>query len=367
MTDGQPPDALQSKLLGIVQEFKGLNGISAARLAREAKKEPDLVERILKGLEVGGMVRPRKADNLTLWMITVKGEQVLDGHVPETTEPAEQDTENTGITENIEMDIEVPVDMPTAPLPDEPTVWHVCQEVGADGKRCGKRYAKAQGLFMHRQRVHLKTIVSPGPGRRSVKSEDEINRRIIELYPCNRIRLIAKRLGLPKKKIEKRIYELIKQGRLEYKRPRYPQPSVATKEEAISKDSPPGQPSPRKKFVCDKCDPPEDFPSARSIHSHKATVHSPVKYRTCKKCGKVFATPGAKGIHEKTCKGKPPLVQPDIPIGPAIGNPLGEIVSVEGPTEYTPDPFANFAKLLAELNAIPGVRVSISISLGVVQ
>jgi predicted transcriptional regulator len=224
MTDGQPPDALQSKLLGIVQEFKGLNGISAARLAREAKKEPDLVERILKGLEVGGMVRPRKADNLTLWMITVKGEQVLDGHIAE----MEVDQVNAieilvpeqGSIVEVEEDTDVLVDMPTA-APDDPSMWFVCDYVDADGIKCDKRFTtaqglkhhktskhgkqskkggrfpctekdcnkvfdSAQGLLMHRQRVHLKTLISPG--RPTVGSDASINDRIKQLYPDHTVR-----------------------------------------------------------------------------------------------------------------------------------------------------------------------------------
>ncbi len=73
-------------------------------------------------------------------------------------------------------------------------------------------------------------------------------------------------------------------------------------------------------------------------------------------------------------KGPPPttlrrnvLTEPIIPIGSAISTePPGLIIEkVEGPTEYTPDPFAGLAKMLAELNAIPGVKVTVTISLGV--
>jgi hypothetical protein len=263
--------------------------------------------------------------------------------------------------------------MPTAPPSDEPTTWYVCDHLDEQGNKCGKRFASpmgltvhkammhtvkdataperpirgpkgdypcdvegctfvasnaqglqhhktskhkeierpastetfpctekgctkvfdtAQGLLMHKQRVHLKTCVKSG--RRTVNATAKINQRIKELYPDHSIKEIARELGLTFQTVNMRVYQFLKQGKLQCKLPRQPRPSVATKEEAIA-------------------------------------------------------------------------TEPIYPMGPAIGKPLGEIVSVEGPTEYTPDPFAGLAKLLAKLNAVPGIKVSITISLGVGQ
>ena len=290
MTDAQPPDALQVKLLSIVREFKGLNGISTVRLAREAKKEVDLVQRTLMALEVGGMVRPRTMDNLLFWMITAKGEQVLNGQAPETIEvipepapPEASALSDASVPEQDDADEAWNTDMPAA-APDEPKIWYVCDHVDKDGIKCGRRFASQHALVVHSAMAHgdkAKEAHAPEKprrrtGRPSVVDSAAIDKQIVELYPTCTVTMLVKRLGLRRKVVEAKIYKLIKQGRLNYKLPRRPKPSVPTKDEAISKDSPTGTP-------------------------------------------------------EKSDS----------------------------------NPFSGLAKLLAELNAIPGVKVSISISLGV--
>jgi len=373
MTDAQPPDALQVKLLSIVREFKGLNGISTVRLAREAKKEVDLVQRTLMALEVGGMVRPRTMDNLLFWMITAKGEQVLNGQTPETIEviPEPLPPEKAEETE-----------------PARPKKFS-CTE-------CDKVFGTAQSLLMHRRRVHLKTLVSPG--RPKVTADASIDKRIKQLYPDHTTKEMCVELGLNRKAVAKRITILIKKGELQYKqRPSVLRVSHSSYYEDIKRLREKGL---KRSDIAKELGLSQNVAAAciqelidkgaiESITHPHGEWHVPeevlrqrdqalIEGRAAGKSNGQIADElgldlssvekiASRLIQEGIIPRRAPVPSawrgptPEEMASPATG--WGKSASPPA----LPDPFAGLAKMLAELNAIPGIKVSVTISLGVVQ
>jgi hypothetical protein len=159
---------------------------------------------------------------------------------------------------------------------------------------------------------------------------------------------------------------------------------AALKQPVLVKPPEPKPEEPTTWYPCDyvdergkKCD--KRFASSMGVTVHKAMMHKvkspsasggpplmPKEKFACDVEGCKFVACSMQGLnhHKTSMHGKKAKVKT-----PSSASPSGTIV----PTETTVsipapvDAFAGLAKLLAELNAIPGIKVSISISLGVSQ